>query len=156
MALQAAVLLFATAAFAVPSPPQQRLSPVYKQPFSVALPVPAIKTPLTSWKNPETGTEIDFFEVTARPFKRKFFPDLPGATDLLGYDGSFPGPTFRVTKGREAVVRVVNGAEEQMNLHLHGSYSQWTAKVATSACTDCIIGRARKLPTVHHGTTCLT
>jgi FtsP/CotA-like multicopper oxidase with cupredoxin domain len=42
---------------------------------------------------------------------------------LVGYDGVSPGPTFRMEKGREAVVRFINRADMAAAIHLHGSYS---------------------------------
>jgi FtsP/CotA-like multicopper oxidase with cupredoxin domain len=100
-----------------------RISPLYHQAFQFALPIPSIKKPLTSYTNPKNGIPIDFFEIEAKSFKRKFYSDLPGSSDLVGYDGMFPGPTLRIEKGRETLVRVINRASEKMNVHLHGSYS---------------------------------
>ncbi|TLD20840.1 hypothetical protein E2P81_ATG08504 [Venturia nashicola] len=101
-----------------------RLSPQYQFAFQNPLPIPQVKEPSASYTNPQNQIPIDFYEIESRPFTHKFFPDLPGASDLLGYDGTFPGPTIRVQKGRQAVVRVVNKGQDQMNLHLHGSYSR--------------------------------
>jgi bilirubin oxidase len=100
-----------------------RLSPQYRFAFQNALPIPEIKKPSASYTNPQNQIPIDFYEIESQPFTHKFFPDLPGASNLLGYDGTFPGPTIRVQKGRQTVVRMVNKGQEQMNLHLHGSYS---------------------------------
>jgi FtsP/CotA-like multicopper oxidase with cupredoxin domain len=35
-----------------------------------------------------------------------------------------PGPTFHMTKGREAVVRFINNGVRATSVHLHGSYSR--------------------------------
>jgi bilirubin oxidase len=35
-----------------------------------------------------------------------------------------PGPTFKVKKGTEAVVRFINHGEKPNSVHLHGSYSR--------------------------------
>jgi bilirubin oxidase len=43
---------------------------------------------------------------------------------LIGYDGISPGPTFRMTKGRESVVRFKNHGDKDLSVHLHGSYSR--------------------------------
>lgn len=45
-------------------------------------------------------------------------------TQLVGYDGVSPGPTFRMEKGREAVVRFINKGVSNSSIHLHGSYSR--------------------------------
>lgn len=51
------------------------------------------------------------------------YPDL-GKTTWVGYDGVVPGPTFHMTKGREAVVRFINNGVRATSVHLHGSYSR--------------------------------
>ena len=45
------------------------------------------------------------------------------ATNLVGYDGISPGPTFLIERGRETVVRFINNATMANSVHLHGSYS---------------------------------
>lgn len=109
-----------------------RISPSLARPFTIQLPIPAIKNPITSYKDPKTNSQIDFYEVKITPFTKKFFPDIagPGAT-LVGYDGTEPGPTFLIAKGIETLVRVVNdnsdtngGNGRSSVLHLHGSYSR--------------------------------
>jgi bilirubin oxidase len=86
-----------------------------------------VKKPLASYTNPGTRVPIDFYELRVRDFGRRFYPNLPNGT-AIGYDGVFPGPTFRVERGRETVVRVVNDANRTVNLHLHGSYSAWAKR----------------------------
>ena len=98
-----------------------RKSPQYQNSFQFPLPIPIVKKPLVSYKDPKTGTPIDFYEVEAKEFTNKFYPNLESA-NLFGYDGSFPGPTFRIEKGTETVVRVVNKGQTKMNAHLHGSF----------------------------------
>jgi bilirubin oxidase len=116
-----AAILLVTGTAADPSFAPRR-SPEYNHAFEFPLPIPQIKKPLTTYLHPESGTPIDFYELEAKAFDKKLFPDLESTT-LFGFDGSFPGPTFRVEKGRETVVRVVNKGEKKVNLHLHGSYS---------------------------------
>lgn len=67
---------------------------------------------------------MDFYEVTIKPTSKKIFDDIPGETDLLGYNGQVPGPTIKVTKGTETVVRFVNEDSMEKVVHLHGSYSR--------------------------------
>lgn len=107
-----------------------RLSPQYHHAFHSPLPIPQIKKPSASYTNPDNHIPIDFYELESKPFTHKFFPNLHGASDLLGYDGTFPGPTIRVEKGKQTVVRVVNKGQDQMNLHLHGSYSMSHRRLA--------------------------
>jgi bilirubin oxidase len=114
--------------------PFARISPQYQNAFQQPLRISPVKKPLTSYTNPTTGGTIDFYEVQVKEFKHKFFPDLPGSSDLIGYDGSYPGPTFRVEKGRETVVRFVNKASQKMNVHLHGSYSRFLLLFLREGC----------------------
>jgi FtsP/CotA-like multicopper oxidase with cupredoxin domain len=46
---------------------------------------------------------------------------LPGyTTPILGYDGHFPGPTLKGTRGRPVEVRMINNGGRDLNTHLHG------------------------------------
>lgn len=108
-----------------------RRSPSLADPFSVELPVPSIKSPLTSYTDPATGKQIDYYEIRISPFTKKYFPALPGSARLVGYDGTEPGPTFLIPKGRETVVRVISenseaggGNGRNSAVHLHGSASR--------------------------------
>lgn len=64
---------------------------------------------------------MDYYEVEIKPLEVQIYPHL-NKTRLVGYDGQNPGPTFMMTKGREAVVRFVNHADRANSVHLHGSY----------------------------------
>ncbi|KAF1840560.1 uncharacterized protein K460DRAFT_381331 [Cucurbitaria berberidis CBS 394.84] len=99
------------------------LSPEYKQIFQNPLPIPTDKVKAYTYKNDTTGNEIDFYEVDVKPFEQQVYPGLKPAK-LVGYDGISPGPTFRLTKGREAIVRFKNYGEQDLSVHLHGSYSR--------------------------------
>ncbi|CAO2656914.1 Nn.00g057170.m01.CDS01 [Neocucurbitaria sp. VM-36] len=99
------------------------LSPEYKQIFQNPLPIPIDKPKAYTYKNDTTGNEIDFYEVDVKPFEQQVYPGLKPAR-LVGYDGISPGPTFRMTKGREAVVRFKNHGDKDLSVHLHGSYSR--------------------------------
>jgi bilirubin oxidase len=67
---------------------------------------------------------IDFFEIQILNFTRQVYPELD-PTPLVGYDGMEPGPTFHMTKGREALVRFINvGNDKATVTHLHGSISK--------------------------------
>jgi bilirubin oxidase len=58
-----------------------------------------------------------------KPFEHQVYKGLKPAR-LVGYDGISPGPTFRMRKGREAVVRFKNHGDKDLSVHLHGSYSR--------------------------------
>jgi bilirubin oxidase len=51
------------------------------------------------------------------------YPNLP-ETNYVGYNGLIPGPTLKMTRGREAVVRVFNRSDRPTSMHLHGSSSR--------------------------------
>lgn len=78
---------------------------------------------LRTYVNQTTGTAIDFYEISIKPFQAHPYPDL-GLADLVGYNGISPGPTFRIQKGRESVVRFVNQYDRPSAIHLHGSPSR--------------------------------
>ena len=76
-----------------------------------------------SYYNSTTDTWIDFYEIHIQKFKQQIYPNLR-PTNLVGYNGTSPGPTFRITKNREAVIRFVNHNDRPASIHLHGSYSR--------------------------------
>ncbi|KAF8460523.1 Cupredoxin [Kalaharituber pfeilii] len=94
-------------------------SPTYSDKFSIELPIPPVLQPLTSY-TPTRGNPIDFYEVSITPFKKQLWPGLE-ATKLVGYNGIYPGPTIKATRGREIVLRVVNQGDANAAVHLHGS-----------------------------------
>lgn len=99
------------------------LSPEYKWIYQFPLPIPEDKELTYTYENKTSGKKIDFYEVTVKPFTQEVYPGLKPA-QLVGYDGVSPGKTFRMTKGREAVVRFKNEAPMDISVHLHGSYSR--------------------------------
>ncbi|KAF2467429.1 oxidase cueO precursor [Lindgomyces ingoldianus] len=99
------------------------LSPVYKDIFQNPLPFPPNKAPKYQYTNASTGATIDYYEIEIKAFEQQVYPGLKPAK-LVGYDGISPGPTFRMERGREAVVRFVNHGEKDISVHLHGSYSR--------------------------------
>ncbi|EPE28147.1 Cupredoxin [Glarea lozoyensis ATCC 20868] len=99
------------------------VSPEYKPIFQVELPIPPDLPPSTSYTNTTTGKSIDFYEINIHAFESQTYPGL-NTTTYVGYNGIAPGPTLRMTKGREAVVRFVNNYDRNSSIHLHGSYSR--------------------------------
>ncbi|KAF1997631.1 hypothetical protein P154DRAFT_537014 [Amniculicola lignicola CBS 123094] len=99
------------------------LSPVYKNLYSQPLPFPPIKQKKYSYTNATTGQSIDYYEIEVKPYEQQVYPGLKKA-QLIGYDGTSPGPTFMMERGREAVVRFINHSPNDFSVHLHGSYSR--------------------------------
>jgi FtsP/CotA-like multicopper oxidase with cupredoxin domain len=60
----------------------------------------------------------DFYEVTQKEARVEILPGLE--TTIWGYEGMFPGPTFRARSGREVVVNQTNLLSEGTAVHLHG------------------------------------
>ncbi|KAB2577214.1 Bilirubin oxidase [Lasiodiplodia theobromae] len=98
------------------------LSPVYKNFYEFPLPTPPVKQKKATYTNPKTGAAIDYYEITISPLQQQVYPGL-GKANLVGYDGVSPGPTFKMQRGREAVVRFINKATLANSVHLHGSPS---------------------------------
>ena len=93
-------------------------------PFSVPFKIPSVIRPVRS---DETS---DYFRVVMEPTMVEILPGYQ--TQMWTYNGEVPGPTFQVTKGREAVVRQVNNLPQRhptlnytpwTSVHLHGSAS---------------------------------
>ncbi|OAF99004.1 Cupredoxin [Paraphaeosphaeria sporulosa] len=99
------------------------LSPVYKEIFQNELPIPPTKEKKYSYYNSTTNRYIDYYEIEIKSFEQQVYKGLKPA-QLVGYDGISPGPTFRMEKDREAIVRFVNHGEKDISVHLHGSYSR--------------------------------
>jgi spore coat protein A len=82
------------------------------EPFTRPLPRPAVLTPTS------TAGGVDTFRVTARVADAEILPGV--RTRIIGYDGTFPGPTIETRSGRAAVVEHVNELPVPMVVHLHG------------------------------------
>jgi spore coat protein A len=81
-------------------------------PFTRPLPRPATLRPAG------TAGGVDTYRVTARQAEAEILPGL--RTRILGYDGTFPGPTIESRRGRTTVVEHVNELPVPMVVHLHG------------------------------------
>ncbi|KAI4627053.1 uncharacterized protein J4E87_004395 [Alternaria ethzedia] len=109
-------------------------SPEYTWIFQYPLPIPAVKEAKFTYINETTGAVIDYYEVEVKAATQQIYPNLP-ATTLYTYDGSSPGPTFMMRKGREAVVRYTNTGPTNSSVHVHGQYNRapfdgWAADYA--------------------------
>ncbi|KAL7892714.1 Cupredoxin [Trichoderma sp. SZMC 28014] len=91
--------------------------------FQFPLPIPPVINPTLSYQDPQSNVTIEFFQLNITSFQAPIYPNL-AKTSLVGYNGISPGPTFRVRRGIQSVVRVVNQNDLPAVLHLHGSYSR--------------------------------
>ncbi|MGB3246524.1 MAG: multicopper oxidase family protein [Sulfitobacter sp.] len=71
------------------------------------LPVPAL-----AGQNP--------FRLKAEAVTQQVLPEGDGATSMLGFNGSMPGPELRVRRGERITIDVENGLQEGTAVHWHG------------------------------------
>lgn len=81
-------------------------------PFTVQMPVPAVLSPTS------TDATTDYYTVTARAGTEQLQPGVN--TPIIGYNGSYLGPTIKARKDRRVVVTHVNQLGEATAVHLHG------------------------------------
>ncbi|MFF7995006.1 multicopper oxidase family protein [Kitasatospora xanthocidica] len=87
--------------------------PVLVEKFTTALPVPPVLSPVS------TDGGADTYAVT---MLRSFARIVPGhRTEVLTYNGAFPGPVIRARSGRPVIVRQTNLLDDAVSVHLHGS-----------------------------------
>ncbi|KAK3624293.1 hypothetical protein LTR56_021114 [Elasticomyces elasticus] len=108
-------LVFIALATLVSAGIQNYDSPVYKSLFQVPLPIPPIKVPTKVYTS--NGQTIEYYEVEIKPLTQQVYPGL-SKTNLVGYDGISPGPTFRMRKGTQAIVRFINHGTQASSIHL--------------------------------------
>ena len=80
--------------------------------FTLPLAIPPVLQPVRS-----TAT-TDYYEVIQKEARVEIIPGLQ--TTIWGYNGIFPGPTFRVRSGREIVVKQTNLLPDGVVVHQHG------------------------------------
>lgn len=87
------------------------------RPFAVSLAIPPVMKPV------RRDGDREYYEVRMRKARTEI---LKGKrTTIWGFDGRFPGPTFKVKRGREIVVRRVNDLHVPTTTHLHGGKVDW-------------------------------
>lgn len=83
------------------------------QPFQVPLPLLPVLTP------DATRGGADVYDITMRRTRAAILPGL--STDVLTYDGHFPGGIVRARSGRPVVMRQHNRLGVDTSVHLHGA-----------------------------------
>ena len=83
-------------------------------PFAAALPIPPVLRPAGR----KDGR--DLYELTMRSSNASILKGKK--TPIWGYDGRFPGPTIKVTKGEPVIVRQINRLKVNTTIHLHGGH----------------------------------
>jgi spore coat protein A len=86
-------------------------------PFRDPMPIPPVLKPRRRGK-------VDQYTITMKPAAVQCHSQLP-FTNIVGYDGLFPGPVIRATKGRQVEVTHINqmpsAPEHLPTVHLHGA-----------------------------------
>ena len=95
-------------------------SPDYNYMFQFPLPIPEVATPVFSEE--VNGVPVDYYYSEIKSFQQQMYPNLGKAT-LTGYNGTAPGPTYKVQRGRETIIRYLNHGTQSAAVHLHGSYT---------------------------------
>jgi FtsP/CotA-like multicopper oxidase with cupredoxin domain len=85
------------------------------EPFKVPLPIPPVKKPI------RTDSSADYYRVVQRKARLEILPGLK--TEVMGYDGLLPGPTFDVRSGRTTVIEQINELDVSTVVHLHGGHT---------------------------------
>jgi FtsP/CotA-like multicopper oxidase with cupredoxin domain len=85
------------------------------EPFKVPLPIPPTKQPIRTYAG------VDYYRVVQQKASLEILPGLK--TEVLGYDGLMPGPTFDVRSGRTTVIEQVNQLDVPTVVHLHGGHT---------------------------------
>lgn len=82
------------------------------RPFRVPLRIPPVLEPVR---------RVDGRDFYRTVMKRGYVRILPNKrTPIWGFDGLFPGPTIKATRGRRVIVRRVNKLNVSTTTHLHG------------------------------------
>ncbi|MCI2422976.1 multicopper oxidase family protein [Saccharopolyspora sp. K220] len=100
------------------------------EPFRAPLPIPPLARPVS------TAGGMDRYEVVQRAVSAEILPGL--RTEVWGFDGMVPGPTFVGRSGRGAVVTVRNELPAPTSTHLHGGV---TPPDSDGGPTDLVVPR---------------
>jgi spore coat protein A len=82
------------------------------EPFQRDLPIPAVARPVRSSK------KLEEYVFEMKPSNVEILPGYE--TPILGYNGTFPGPTVKARRGREVQILQKNRSDRELNVHLHG------------------------------------
>ena len=101
------------AALALPGRGAASAAPLAVEPFSVPLKIPPVLRPVGK----RGGRDL-----YVQPMRRATARIVPGKrTPVWAFNGEFPGPTFKVKRGEEIVVRRINRLRVPTTTHLHGA-----------------------------------
>ncbi|MDO5874027.1 multicopper oxidase domain-containing protein [Paenarthrobacter sp. MSM-2-10-13] len=98
------------------------------RPYSAALTIPPVLAPTNT--TVVDGVRTNYYTLSQQAGMARILPRL--STPILGYNGTFPGPTIKIERGTKAILRMRNrlpathpslGHTLAMSTHLHGSAS---------------------------------
>ena len=95
--------------------------------FERELLVPPVITPSSTATETVLGKSatVDYYDVVQKVGSTDVLPAPFPRTEIWGYNGIYPGPTFRqTTHGRYTVVRMTNTLPNPTSTHLHSSPTQ--------------------------------
>lgn len=101
-------------------------SGVIYEPFTAALPLPAVKEAGAPFAFQCTLPQIPgqlppkFYQVRIKRGEAEIVPGVK--TEIWGYDGMYPGPTFRAFHNEPAVIRFHNELDRLTIVHQHGAH----------------------------------
>jgi FtsP/CotA-like multicopper oxidase with cupredoxin domain len=67
-----------------------------------------------------SAAAADPIKLKAEAVIRQILPDGDGTTEMLGFNGSVPGPELRVKRGAQVSIELENGLKEGTAVHWHG------------------------------------
>jgi spore coat protein A len=105
-------LLSARAAEAADTP-ATGTTPLAIELFKVPMPLIPVARPVS------TAGGVDTYEVTTRKVTKEIVPGIQ--TELLTYDGQFPGATIKARRNRPVRIIQRNGLDVPVSRHLHGA-----------------------------------
>ncbi|TLZ62903.1 MAG: multicopper oxidase family protein [Methanobacteriota archaeon] len=103
-------------------------TPIRFTPFTRALPIPPVKQPGALFTHRCALPSVSglnppkFYTVQMKKATAEIIPGHP-ETVIWGYDGLYPGPTFRVNHNEPAIVRFSNGLSVNTIVHNHGGHT---------------------------------
>ncbi|WP_329537933.1 multicopper oxidase family protein (plasmid) [Streptomyces sp. NBC_01450] len=95
-----------------PAPTTSTAAPAVEL-FKVPMPLIPVARPVS------TAGGVDTYESTTRKITKEILPGI--RTELLTYDGLFPGATIRARRNRPVVLVQHNGLDVPISRHLHGA-----------------------------------
>jgi len=99
-------------------------TPIRFTPFTRALPMPATHQPIAPFATDckfTTSAKPNFYIVHMKTGIAEIIPGVQ--TEIWGYNGQYPGPSFRSTFGKPDVVRQINDLDVETSIHLHSGHN---------------------------------